>query len=146
MRLREYLSCIITLSDRAELRAFEYRTHKLQLLLRRLRFMRRLRFRWRRSIMAFICNDSHVFNASAIFLRGGMPALEAQHIRRVKRGQSCPWRQAGATLAQGLLLRAAQGCHTWLKRWSMPLRSWSVRLAAAALCACIRCTCMFVPG
>ena len=38
MRLRENLSCIITLSDRAELRAFEYRTHKLQLLLRRLRF------------------------------------------------------------------------------------------------------------
>ena len=26
--------------------------------------------------MAFICNDSHVFNASAIFLRGEMPALD----------------------------------------------------------------------
>ena len=29
------------------------------------------------SSMGFACNDSHVFNASAVFLRGEMQALEA---------------------------------------------------------------------
>ena len=61
------------------------------------------------SSMGFACNDSHVFNASAVFLRGEMQALEAQHNRRVKRADL--WRRAphesstvpGATACSRLL-------------------------------------------
>ena len=61
------------------------------------------------SSMGFACNDSHVFNASAAFLRGEMQALEAQHNRRVKRGE-CIWRSAARVAIHSCrshLLRAA---------------------------------------
>lgn len=53
--------------------------------------------------MVYVCNDSHVFNASAVFLRGEkMPALEAQHNRRVKRGdQEATWLRAAISSLRG---------------------------------------------